>query len=189
MNSSSEQMNACAHHGYKYQHCAKDYSDPNANGHHRLNQGLFEFATEEPLSPLGCSNAPSAEANGCSIQSFIFVPRSPPWVCCFSSPPLTAGFCCRGVRGVYGAAERRHAAPAVVGRLGLVLDTELGFWASGRTTDGRTDETGLPPKLPWFFEQETATELGSRFPFICGSSGGRVVCLLCSPSQSVSFKQ
>ena len=39
----------------------------------------------------------------------------------------------RGVRGVYGAVERRHAAPAVVGRLGLVLDKELGFWASGRT--------------------------------------------------------
>ena len=29
-------------------------------------------------------------------------------------------------------------------------------------------ETGLPPKPPWFFEQENATELGSRFPFICG---------------------
>ena len=32
------------------------------------------------------------------------------------------------VRGVYGAVERRLAAPAVVGRIGLVLDTELGFW-------------------------------------------------------------
>ena len=61
----------------------------------------------------------------------------------FSIIQLTVGLCCRGVRGVYGAVERRHAAPAVVGRLGLVLDTELGFWAS-RTTD----ETGLPPLNP-----------------------------------------
>ena len=31
------------------------------------------------------------------------------------------------------------------------------------------DETAPPPlKPPWFFEQETATELGSRFPFIFG---------------------
>ena len=66
----------------------------------------------------------------------------------FFTIQLTAGLSCRGVRGVYGAAERRHAAPAVVGRLGLVLDTELGFWASGRTTDGRTDETGPPPQTP-----------------------------------------
>ena len=81
----------------------------------------------------------------------------------FSTIELTAGLCCRGVRGVYGAVERRHAAPAVVGRLGLVLDTDSGFG----DTDGRTDdETGLPRLL--FFEQETATELGSRFPFICG---------------------
>ena len=48
------------------------------------------------------------------------------------------------VRGVYGAVERRHAAPAVVGRLGLVLDTEFGFWLQ----DGRTDETWLPPLNP-----------------------------------------
>ena len=63
----------------------------------------------------------------------------------FSIIQLTAGLCCRGVRGVNGAVERRRAAPAVVGRLGLVLDTELGFWAS-RTTDD--DETGLPPLNP-----------------------------------------
>ena len=59
----------------------------------------------------------------------------------FSTIELTVGLCCRGVRGAYGAVERRHAAPAVVGRLGLVLDTELGFWGHGRT-DGRP---GSPP--------------------------------------------
>ena len=89
----------------------------------------------------------------------------------FSTIQMTAGLCCRGVRGVYGAAERRHAAPAVVGRLVLILEKNSGFGNTTdgrRTDDGRTDETGLPPKPPWFFEQETATGLGSRFPFICG---------------------
>jgi hypothetical protein len=46
------------------------------------------------------------------------------------------------VRGVYGAVERRLAAPAVVGRLGLVLDTELGFC---RTRRRRTTKPGSPP--------------------------------------------
>ena len=55
--------------------------------------------------------------------------------------------------GCQWTVERRHAAPAVVGRLGLVPDTEFAFWASRRT-----DETGLPPL---FFEQETTTNLGS----------------------------
>ena len=51
--------------------------------------------------------------------------------------------------------------PAVVGRLGLVLDTGLGFWGHGRTTtDGRNRAPPLKP--PWFFEQETAT--GNRNP-------------------------
>ena len=70
----------------------------------------------------------------------------------FSTIQMTAGLCCRGVRGVYGAAERRHAAPAVVGRLGLALDTELGLWASGRTDDGRTmdgrTKLDFPPNPP-----------------------------------------
>ena len=69
----------------------------------------------------------------------------------FSTIQLTAGLCCRGVRGVYRAVGRRRAAPAAVGRLGLVLDAELGFWASGRT-DGRTTDgrmkPGSPPKPP-----------------------------------------
>jgi hypothetical protein len=46
--------------------------------------------------------------------------------------------------------------PAVVGRLGLVLDTELGFWGHGRRN------RAPPLKPPWFFEQETAT--GNRNP-------------------------
>ena len=81
-------MNACAHHGYYYQHCANGSTDPNAIGPSSFESGpLFEFVTEEPLPPLGCFGAPSAEANGRSIQSSNFVPRSPPCVCCFSSPP------------------------------------------------------------------------------------------------------
>ena len=40
------------------------------------------------------------------------------------------------------------AAPAVVGRLGLVLDTEFGFWASRRRRTTDDDETGLPPLNP-----------------------------------------
>ena len=47
-----------------------------------------------------------------------------------------------------GAVERRLAAPAVVGRLGLVLDTDSERSGFGFTTDGRTDETGLPPLNP-----------------------------------------
>ena len=72
--------------------------------------------------------------------------------------------------------ERRLAAPAAVGRLGLALDTEFGFWAS--RTDGRTK----PGSPPFFFEQETATELGSRFPFFCGfNDKGEAYCFLFIP--------
>ena len=49
--------------------------------------------------------------------------------------------------------------PAVVGRLGLVLDTGLGF--RDTTDDGRRSRAP-PLKPPWFFEQETAT--GNRNP-------------------------
>ena len=62
-------------------------------------------------------------------------------------------------RGVYGAVERRHAAPAVVGRLGLVLDTELGFCRTGRTDDGRNRATPRPP----FQEQKIANILSPIF--------------------------
>ena len=79
---------------------------------------------------------------------------------------LRLGF--RGVRGVYGAVERRHAAPAVVGRLGLVLDIELGGAGHGRTDRRTDDETGLPPLNPLVLRTGTATELESRFLFICG---------------------
>ena len=37
----------------------------------------------------------------------------------------------------------------------------------GLHDDGRRSRAP-PLKPPWFFEQETATELGFRFPFICG---------------------
>ena len=47
---------------------------------------------------------------------------------------VAVGLCCRGVRGVNGAVERRHAAPAVVGRL-LVHDKGVsGFAGHGWTT-------------------------------------------------------
>ena len=78
---------------------------------------------------------------------------------------MTVGLVCRGARGANGAVERRRAAPAVVGRLGLVLDKDFGFWASGRRTDGRN---WAPPQTPLVLRTGTATELGSRFPFICG---------------------
>ena len=48
------------------------------------------------------------------------------------------------VRGVYGAVERRLAAPAVVGDSACFLTQNSGF--AGQ--DGRTDETGLPPLNP-----------------------------------------
>ena len=77
----------------------------------------------------------------------------------FSTIQLTAGLCCRGVRGVYGAAERRHAAPAVIGdsfACCVVLVSHSAWFLtqtrfSGTRTDGRTDgrtdddETPLPP--------------------------------------------
>ena len=47
--------------------------------------------------------------------------------------------------GCLWAVERRHAAPAVVGRLGLVLDTELGFCRARRR---RTTKPGSPPSTP-----------------------------------------
>ena len=54
--------------------------------------------------------------------------------------------------------------PAVVGRLGLVLDTELGFWGHGR----RTDETGLPPlNPPGSSNRKPQPEIEIRFPFFC----------------------
>ena len=52
--------------------------------------------------------------------------------------------------GCLWAVERRHAAPAVVGRLGLALDTEPGFWASGPTTSGgRLLTFVLVPQFPF----------------------------------------
>ena len=77
----------------------------------------------------------------------------------FSTMMLRLGF--RGVRGVYGAAERRHAAPAVVGRLGLALDKEFGFW--GHDDGRRRTKPGSPPNPPWFFEQKIAKFLPPIF--------------------------
>jgi len=46
-----------------------------------------------------------------------------------------------------------------------LLTQNSGF--AGHDDDGRRNRA-LSLKPPWFFEQETATELGSRFPFFCG---------------------
>ena len=115
-------------------------------------RGLFEFATED-----------------CHLlaASMLQVPRP-------MDVPFNPSTSCQGATHVFVVFLLHHGltvgVPAVVGRLGLVLDTGLGFWAhDGRRTDGRTtDGRNRAPPRPLFFEQETATELGSRFPFICG---------------------
>ena len=62
----------------------------------------------------------------------------------FSTIQLTVGLCCRGVRGVYGAAERRHAAPAVVGDSTWFLTQNSGFGLQ----DGRRRRNRAPPQTP-----------------------------------------
>ena len=64
----------------------------------------------------------------------------------FSIIQLTVGLCCCGARGANGAVERRHAAPAVVGRFIFFRDSA---WLLTKTrvlpdTDGRT-KPGSPP--------------------------------------------
>ena len=143
----------------------RTYPTPTRTVITRLNQGpclnlslrnLFHLLAASVLQVPKPMDVPFNPSTSCQGAHHVFV--------VFSTIQLAVGLCCRGVRGAYRAVERRHAAPAVVGRLGLVLDTEFGFWASRRRRRNRAP----PLKPPWFFEQETATELGSRFPFICG---------------------
>ena len=99
-------------------------------------QALFEFLTED-----------------CHLlaASMLQVPRP-------MDVPFNPSTSCQGATHVFVVFLLHHGVtvgpPAVVGRLGLVLDTELGFWAHGRNR--------APPRPPWFFEQETAT--GNRNP-------------------------
>jgi hypothetical protein len=87
-------------------------------------QALFEFLTED-----------------CHLlaASMLQVPRP-------MDVPFNPSTSCQGATHVFVVFLLHHGltvgVPAVVGRLGLVLDTGLGFWAS------RTDETGLPPLNP-----------------------------------------
>ena len=107
----------------------------------------------------------------------------------FSTIQMTAGLCCRGVRGVYEAVERRHAAPAVVGRLGLVLDTELGFWASGRTDDGRMDgrtKAGFPPNPPGSSNRKPQRNSDLDFPLFAVYHSGVPCIIPLKPHKSVA---
>ena len=89
-------------------------------------QALFEFLTED-----------------CHLlaASMLQVPRP-------MDVPFNPSTSCQGATHVFVVFLLHHGltvgVPAVVGRLGLVLDTELGFWGHGRTTDGRT-KPGSPP--------------------------------------------
>ena len=67
-------------------------------------------------------------------------------------------------RGVYGAVERRLAAPAVVGRLGLVLDTKFRFWGHDDDDDGRTDgRNRAPPPFSSNRKPQRNSDLDFRF--------------------------
>ena len=87
-----------------------------------------------PFNPMGAPFNPSTSCQGAHHVFVVFL---------LHHLELTVGLCRLGVRGVYGTVERRFAAPAVVGRLGLVLDTEFGFWASRRRRT--TTKPGSPP--------------------------------------------
>ena len=82
-----------------------------------------------PFNPMGAPFNPSASCQGAHHVFVVFLLHH----------DVTVGLA--WVRGVYGAVERRHAAPAVVSRLGLVLDTELGFCRTRR----RRTKPGSPP--------------------------------------------
>ena len=95
------------------------------------------------------------------------------------------------VRGVYGAVERRHAAPAVVGRLGLVLDTELGFCRTRRRrrrTDGRTKLTRSTQQANHHRGPQRKGGWGGRSEvFTCGVGEGRGAPLRLRP-RALSFE-
>ena len=96
-------------------------------------QALFEFLTED-----------------CHLlaASMLQVPRP-------MDVPFNPSTSCQGAHHVFVVFLLHHGltvgVPAVVGRLGLVLDTGLGFWGhDGRTTDGRRMDgrNRAPPQTP-----------------------------------------
>ena len=115
-------------------------------------QALFEFLTED-----------------CHLlaASMLQVPRP-------MDVPFNPSTSCQGATHVFVVFLLHHGltvgVPAVVGRLGLVLDTGLGFWDTDdgrRTTD---DETGLPPlNPPGSSNRKPQPEIGFRFPFFFAS--------------------
>ena len=148
-------MNACAHHGYLYQHCAKNpIYRPQRQRPSSFESGPCLIFSRGNLCRLLVASMLQVPKPIDVLHSILQLRAKEPTMCLlfiFSTIQLTVGLCCRGVQGACGAFERRHAAHAVVGRLGLVLDTEFGFWASRRRN------RAPPLKPPWFFEQETAT--------------------------------
>ena len=98
------------------------------------------------------------------------MPKSPPCVCCFSSPPSSwrLGFVVVGSGVSMGPLSADAQPPPSSADSDWFLTQNSGF---GDTTDGRRRRSPPLPR-PLFFEQETATELGSRFPFFCGFNQG-----------------
>ena len=119
--------------------------------------GSLLFESEHPLIPPRCFSASTLEANGwfiqsngCSIQSFNFMPRSPPCVCCFSSPPCY-GWAFVGSGVSMGPLSADTQPPPSSADSAWFLTQNSGFVGH----DGRTSKPSSPPKPPWFFEQET----------------------------------
>ena len=107
-------------------------------------QALFELVTED-----------------CHLlaASMLQVPRP-------MDVPFNPSTSCQGATHVFVVFLLHHdvtvGSPAVVGRLGLALDTDSGF---GDTT---TDETGLPPlNPPGSSNRKPQPEIENRFPFFC----------------------
>ena len=122
----------------------RTYPTPTPTAITRLNQGpclnlslrnLYHLLAASVLQvpkPMDVPFNPSTSCQGAQPFCLLFF---------FSTTQLTAVLCCRGVRGVYGAVERRHAAPVSSADSAWFL-TQTRVWASRR----RTNETGLPPQ-------------------------------------------
>ena len=79
----------------------------------------------------------------------------------FSTIELTVGLCCRGVRGAYGAVERRHAAPPSSADSAWFLTQNSGF--AGHD-DGRTDgRNRVPPPFSSNRKPQRNSDLDFRF--------------------------
>ena len=109
-----------------------------------------------PFNPMGAPFNPSTSCQGANHVFVDFLLHHP-----------VDGWAWRGVRGVYGAVERQHAAPAVVGRLGLVLDKNSGFAEQGgrRTADDGRAKPGSPqaPFLSFNRKPQRNSDLDFRF--------------------------